>query len=85
LPTDFPPFITVQYYFYKWRDNGLLDIINETLVMASRLLSGRSAAPTAAIIDNQSVKTTESGAPAALTAANALGVPKTSHCLLRLA
>ena len=23
LPKDFPPFTTVQYYFYQWRDCGL--------------------------------------------------------------
>jgi len=41
LPKDFPPFTTVQYYFYRLCDSGLLDIINEMLVAASRLLCGR--------------------------------------------
>ena len=63
LPRDFPPFTTVQYHFYRWRDCGLLALINEALVAASRLLEGREAEPTAAIIDSQSVKTTESGGP----------------------
>jgi transposase len=61
LPKDFPPFTSVQYHFYRLRDCGLLDIINEALVSASRLVAGRNAVPTAAIIDSQSVKTTESG------------------------
>jgi transposase len=61
LPKDFPPFTTVQYHFYRLRDCDLLDIINEALVSASRLVAGRDAEPTAAIIDSQSVKTTESG------------------------
>ena len=61
LPKDFPPFTSVQYYFYRMRDCGLLDVINEALVDACRLVAGRNAEPTAAIIDSQSVKTTESG------------------------
>lgn len=61
LPKEFPPFTTVQYYFYQLRDSGAFDAINETLVMAARLLSGRKAEPTAGVIDSQSVKTTESG------------------------
>jgi len=61
LPKDFPPFSTVQKYFYRWRDDGLLRTINNELVMAAREREGREASPTAGIIDSQSVKTSESG------------------------
>jgi transposase len=61
LPRDFPPFTTVQRYFYDWRDRGVLKTISHHLVTAARELEGRSASPTAGVIDSQSVKTTESG------------------------
>ena len=43
LPKDFPPFTTVQHYFYRLR--GQL-----------RVGAGRAELPTAAVIDSQSVK-----------------------------
>ena len=59
LPKDFPPVSTVRYYFYRWRDDGLLVEINRHLVAAARLGAGRAAKPTAGVIDSQSVKTSE--------------------------
>jgi transposase len=61
LPKDFPPVSTVQRYFYDWRDAGLWREISTLLVVRARELAGRTASPTAGVIDSQSVKTTESG------------------------
>lgn len=63
LPKTFPPFTTVQHHFYRWRDSGLLDLINEALIAVARLAEGRKAEPTAVIIDSQTTKTTEAGGP----------------------
>ncbi len=54
LPKDFPPFTTVQYYFYRMRDNGLVDVINAVLLTRVRVSEVRTPAPTAGIIDSQS-------------------------------
>ena len=63
LPSDFPPWPTVYRWFAAFRDGSIFEKINHVLVMADRERVGRDASPSAAIIDSQSVKTTESDGP----------------------
>ena len=56
LPSDLPPWGTIYRWFAKFRDDGLLEKINHSLVMADRERVGREASPSGAIIDSQSVK-----------------------------
>jgi transposase len=69
LPKDFPHFTTVQNRFYAWRDNGLWAQIVCVLVMSAREAEGREPAPTAVVVDSQSVKSTEAGGPRGFDAA----------------
>jgi putative transposase len=65
----FPPRSTVQRYFYGWRDTGVWERLNRRLVEHARTGQGRPPCPTLAIIDSQSVATTESGGPRGTDAA----------------
>jgi putative transposase len=52
LPGDFPPVSTVRGTFYRWRNAGLLETINQLLVIAAREIDGKEAQPTAGVIDS---------------------------------
>ena len=56
LPKDFPPWETVYWHFKRWRDDGSLDALHDTLRERVREAEGRDPQPTVAIIDAQSVK-----------------------------
>ena len=62
LPHDFPPWSTVYYHFRRFRLNGLWSLILKELHAAQRRRVGKDPQPTAAIVDSQSVKTTEESA-----------------------
>jgi putative transposase len=61
LPHDFPPWGTVSSQFHRWRKAGLWEQIHHAVHAKVREAEGRSARPTAGVIDSQSVKTTEAG------------------------
>ncbi|HEX9782264.1 MAG TPA: IS5 family transposase [Opitutaceae bacterium] len=63
LPTTFPPWNLVWGYFAQWKKCGLWERINTQLRDALRVKVGKRRAPTAAIIDSQSVRTCEAGGP----------------------
>jgi putative transposase len=65
LPHDLPPWQTVYHYFRLWRINGTWERANGVLRAQVRQRTGRAPAPTAAILDSQSAKTTEKGGAAA--------------------
>jgi putative transposase len=59
VPKDFAPWGTIYHYFRLWKRNGLWVRIHTHLREHVRLEAGRNRQPSAAIIDSQSVKSTE--------------------------
>jgi len=67
LPKEYPPKDTVYYYFKRFRQDTTWEGIHDTIRKRVRVTHGKQRQPSAAILDSQSVKTTEKRGSAAAT------------------
>jgi putative transposase len=67
MPHDLPPWQTVYFSLRIWRNEGTWEAIHSAIRERARRPIGREATPSAAILDSQSVKTTQKGGRAATT------------------
>jgi transposase len=67
MPHDLPPWQTAYTYFRLWRNDGTWETIHSAVREQARKRLGREPTPSAAILDSQSVKSSQRGGCAATT------------------
>jgi putative transposase len=85
MPHDLPQWQTAYQTFRAWRQDGTWLRIHDQLRDEVRTRMGRHRHPSAAIIDAQTVNTTETGGPTAMTARkSSMGASATSSLRRRV-
>lgn len=80
LPHDLPPFTIVFHWFRKWQSDGAWERIHDKLRERVRAKAGKKPKPSAAVLDSQTIKTTEQGGPRGYDAGKKSRRPQAASC-----
>ncbi len=69
MPSDLPRWESVYDHFRRWKQDGTIEHVHDVLRIWTRQSDGRQATPSIAVLDSQSVQTTEKGGSVGMTRA----------------